>query len=109
LKASLNVGTRQGLCTDLLVYPEKVKLIDMVDRLPGKLSYLKSVQRLERREAAYIKRLEEVGRVGRHTQRNNLVVCTELIKVWRSVAPMTVKDRAPTQVLRYGMPPPFQN
>jgi hypothetical protein len=53
----------------------------MVDRLPGKLSYLTSVQCLKRGEAADIKGLEEMRRVGWHTQRNDLVVGTELIKV----------------------------
>jgi hypothetical protein len=52
------------LSTDLLVYPQKVKLIYIVDRLPRKLSYLMSVQYLKRREAANIKRLEEVGGIG---------------------------------------------
>jgi hypothetical protein len=95
LKAGLNVRIRQGLSTDLLVYPQKVKLVDVVDRLPCKLSYLMSVQRLDRGEAANIKRLEEVGRVGWHTQRNDLVVCTKLIKLWCSMAPMPIKDEQP--------------
>jgi hypothetical protein len=91
LKASLGVRTRQSLSTDLLVYPQKVKLVDVVDRLPGKLSNLMSVQRLERGEAANIKRLEKVRGVGWHTQSDDLVVYTELIKLWCSMAPMTVK------------------
>jgi hypothetical protein len=63
----------------------------VVDRLPRKLSYLTSVQCLERGEAADIKGLEEMRRVGWHTQRDDLVVGTELIKVWCYVASMTVK------------------
>jgi hypothetical protein len=54
-----------------------------------------SVQRLDRGEAANIKRLEEVGRVGWHTQRNNLIVCIKLIKLWCSIAPMPIKDEQP--------------
>ena len=84
---------RQSLSTDRLVYRQKVQLVDVVDRLPGKFSYCTSVQRLKRGEAANIKRLEEVGRVGWHTQRDDLVVCTELIKLWCSMAPMTIKDK----------------
>jgi hypothetical protein len=82
---------RQSLSTDRLVYRQKVQLVDVVDRLPGKFSYCTSVQRLKRGEAADIKRLEEVGRVGWHTQRDDLVVCTKLIKCWCCVASMTVK------------------
>jgi hypothetical protein len=33
--------------------------------------------------------------VGWHTQRDNLVVCTKLIKVWCCVASMAVKDKEP--------------
>jgi hypothetical protein len=64
LKTSSGVGVRQSLSTDLLVYLQKVKLVYVVDRLPRKLSYLMSVQYLKRREAANVKRLEEVRGVG---------------------------------------------
>jgi hypothetical protein len=50
------------------------------DSLVSKLRYLMSIHSLERREAAYIKRLEEVRGVGRHVESNDLVLCTELIK-----------------------------
>jgi hypothetical protein len=60
------------------------------DSLAGKLSYLMSVQHLKRGVAAYIKRLEEVRGVRRHTEGNNLVLCTELIKLRCSVAAVTV-------------------
>lgn len=72
---------RQSLSADRLVYRQKVQLVNVVDGLPGKLSDLMSVQRLERGEVADIKRLEEVRGVGWHTQGNDLVICTELIKV----------------------------
>ena len=65
----------------ILYICRKVKLVDVVDRLLGKLSYPMSVQRLKRRVAADIKGLEEVGGVTWHTQRDYLVVCTELVKV----------------------------
>jgi hypothetical protein len=52
-----------------------------------------SVRSLKRREAAYIKRLEEVRCVGWYAESDNLVLCTELIKLWCSVAAMAVKDK----------------
>jgi hypothetical protein len=49
-----------------------------------------SVQHLKRGVAAYIKRLEEVRGIRRHTKGNDLVLCTELIKLRCSVAAVTV-------------------
>jgi hypothetical protein len=63
------------------------------DSLASKLRYLMSVRSLERREAAYIKRLEEVRGVSWHVKSNNLILCAELIKLWRSVAAVPVKDK----------------
>lgn len=64
----------------------------MEDSLASKLRHLMSVRSLERREAAYIKRLEEVRGVGWHAEGDDLVLCTELIKLWRSVAAVSIKD-----------------
>jgi hypothetical protein len=47
----------------------------------SKLRHLMSVRSLKRREAAYIKRLEEVRCVGWYAESNNLVLCIELIKL----------------------------
>jgi hypothetical protein len=49
-----------------------------------------SVQHLKRGVAAYIKRLEEVRGIRQHTEGNNLVLYTELIKLRYSVAAVTV-------------------
>lgn len=51
-----------------------------------------SVRSLERRKAAHIKRLEEVRGVGWHAESDDLVLCTGLIKLWRSVAAVSIKD-----------------
>jgi hypothetical protein len=60
------------------------------DPLASKFRHLMSVRSLER--AAYIKGLEKVGGMGWHAEGDNLVLCTELIKLWRSMAAMAVKD-----------------
>jgi hypothetical protein len=52
-----------------------------------------SIRSFKRREAAYIKRLKKVGGVRWHVERDNLVLCIELIKLWCSVAAMAVKDK----------------
>jgi hypothetical protein len=62
------------------------------DSLASKLRHLMSVRSFERREAAHIKRLKKVGGVRWHAERDNLVLRTELIKLWCSVAAMAVKD-----------------
>jgi hypothetical protein len=51
---------------------------------------LVTVRSLERREAAYIKRLEEVGGMSWHTESDNLVLCAVLVKLRRSVAAVAV-------------------
>jgi hypothetical protein len=63
------------------------------DSLASKLTYLMTVRSLKRREAAYIKGLEEVRYIGWHAESDDLVLRTELIKLWRSVAAMPIKDK----------------
>jgi hypothetical protein len=63
------------------------------DSLASKLRHLMSVRSLERREAAYIKRLEEMRGVSWHAESDDLVLCTEQIKLWRSIATIAVKDK----------------
>ena len=62
----------------------------MVDVLTGELLNLTPVRALKWREAAYVKRLEEVRRMRRHIESDNLVLGAVLIKLWRSVATMAV-------------------
>jgi hypothetical protein len=64
----------------------------MEDSLASELRYLMSVRSLTRREAAHIKRLEEVRCVRWHTESDDLILRTELIKLWRSMVAVTVKD-----------------
>jgi hypothetical protein len=58
--------------------------------LAGELLNLTSVRALKRREAAYIKWLEKMRRVRRHTESNNLVLSAVLIKLWRYVAAIAI-------------------
>jgi hypothetical protein len=51
------------------------------DSLASKLRHLISVRSLERREAAHIKRLEEIGCVEWHAESDDLILYTELIKL----------------------------
>ena len=62
----------------------------MVDALAGELLNLTSIRPLERREAAYIKRLKKMRRMQRHTESNNLILGAVLVKLWRSVAAVAV-------------------
>jgi hypothetical protein len=90
LGASLDVLLRESCWPDLCIDREEVYLIDVVDTLEGELLDLVTVRALERREAAYIKRLEEVRGMSWHAESDNLVLCTVLVKLRRSVAAMAV-------------------
>jgi hypothetical protein len=59
-----------------------------------------SVQHLKRRVAANIKRLKEVRGVRRHAESNNLVILAKLIKLWRCVAAVAVKNEQSIRALR---------
>jgi hypothetical protein len=62
----------------------------VVDALASELLDLVTVHSLKRGEAAHIKRLQEVGGMSWHTESDNLVLCTVLVKLRRSVAAMAV-------------------
>ena len=62
----------------------------MVDALAGELLNLTPVRALKRREAANIKRLENMRRVRRHTESDNLVLGAVRVELWRSMATMAV-------------------
>jgi hypothetical protein len=52
----------------------------VVDALAGELLDLVTVHALKRREAAYVKWLEDVRRVRWHTEGDNIVRCAVLVK-----------------------------
>jgi hypothetical protein len=62
----------------------------VVDALAGELLDLVTVRALKRREAAHVKWLEEMRRVRRHTESNNVVRCAVLVELWGSMAAVTV-------------------
>jgi hypothetical protein len=90
LEACLDVLLREYYRPDPRIGCKEVYLINIVDALAGKLLNLTSVRALKRREAAYIKRLEEMRRVRRHAESDNLVLSAVLVELWRSVAAVTV-------------------
>jgi hypothetical protein len=62
----------------------------MVDALASQLLDLMAICSLERREAAHIKWLEEVRGMSWHTESDDLVLCTVLVKLRRGVAAMAI-------------------
>jgi hypothetical protein len=71
---------------------KEVLLRDVGDLHPHHLLNLLAVRDLERTETANIERLEEVGRMGRHAECNNVVGLAEILKVDRVMAVMAVED-----------------
>jgi hypothetical protein len=71
-------GEPHAFWWDPRVYLQKVKPIDMEDSLASKLRHLVSVRSLKRREAAHIKRLEELGGMGWHAQSDDLILCVSV-------------------------------
>jgi hypothetical protein len=78
-------------CLDKRV--EEVLLRDVGDLHPHHLLNLLAVQDLERAEAPNIERLEEVGRMGRHAERNNVVGLAKILKGYRVMAVVAVEDK----------------
>jgi hypothetical protein len=90
LEASLDVLLREYCRPDPYIDREEVYLVYMVDALASELLDFVTVRALKRRETAHIKWLEEVRRVGWHAESNNLVLCTVLVELRRSMAAVTV-------------------
>ena len=78
-------------CLDKRV--EEVLLRDVGDLHPHHLLNLLAVRDLERAEAPNIERLEEVGRMGRHAECNNVVGLAKILKVYRVMAVVAVEDK----------------
>jgi hypothetical protein len=81
LEACLNILLSKYCRPDTCIDRKEVYLIYMVDALAGELLDLVTVRALERREAAHIKRLEEVRGVSWHAESDDVILCTVLIKL----------------------------
>lgn len=90
LKASLDVLLSEYGRPDLCVALEEVYLVNVVDALASQLLDPVTIRALEWREAAHIKWLKEVRGMGWHTESDDLVLCTVLVKLRCSVATIAI-------------------
>ena len=90
MSACLDVLLCENSRPDLSIDCEEVYLVYMTDALASELLDLVAVRALKRRETAHIKWLEEVRRVGWHAESDNLVLCTVLVELRRSMAAVAV-------------------
>jgi hypothetical protein len=72
---------------------EEVLLRNMGDLHPHHLLNLLAIRDLERAKAPNVERLEEVGRIGRHAERNNVVGLAETFEVDRVMTFVAVEDK----------------
>jgi hypothetical protein len=65
----------------------------MGDLYPYHLLNLLAIRDLERAKAPNIERLEEVGRIGRYTERNNIIGLAETFEVDQVMTFVAIKDK----------------
>ena len=90
MKACLDILLSKNYLLDLYIDCEEVYLINIVDALTGELLNLTPIRALEWREAAYIKWLEEMRRMRRYTESDNLILGAVRVELWRSMATIAV-------------------
>ena len=74
---------------------EELELAHVVDMHPHQVLNLAAVRLLQRPKAANIKWLEEVGRMRRHAERNDVVLLAIELEFGRVVALVAVEDQQP--------------
>ena len=72
---------------------EELELADVVDMHPHQVLNLATVRLLQRPKATNIQRLEEVGRMRRHIEYNNVVLLVIELEFDRVVAFVAVEDQ----------------
>jgi hypothetical protein len=65
----------------------------MGDLIAYQILSLAAIRLLQRRETPYIKRLQEVRRVGRHAESDNLILLIVLLEIKRVIALIAVDNK----------------
>ena len=72
---------------------EEILLGDMGLVASHKILDVNRIRAFQYRKTGYVERLESMGGMGRHTERNNIVILAVFFELDRVVAFITVKDK----------------